>query len=684
MEALNQKNSLNIRLLSSNNILLHNQEFKLYEIAQGNKNEIKTIFTTNRMGEAHLNASEIFSKEAQSFELILNQSSVYKNKPIYNHRFLLRSYEYGHWCEIKFERKADKGSINSIRLKSKEFTLENNEKIVRNFYTFGDIVEFEAIYEDAKIKEEQIKWGYVFIQDKNTLDKLNKNQLTNNKKESSLFDEEILKDCFYIEKEEDKALLSSSIIYRHLENNEAYCGKHLSLQLPNSKDTQEQKALLVFAYKEIPNYNASYLIRINDYPQITIDCTLAETLRAHTNKDEISRLGWGVSYICQRLWHDNPSDAKELKDLTFRSSTSQDFIDTIPNETMKTIVKEVLPRIEMKEFAREIANQCPKVKSQIQQNDENNLRFYVELDWDEFYMKFPLMKGLEEKILQVIPFEGDINQFVKGFAKELVYETTESIRRNTKTPKILHNNFLDSAFYNLIIEWLNDQSIQKDLNNILNNNNSNAKLVVKLHNIYQGFTKNEKIFSLKSNDWKSDNICENQSLIDIKQPYKLWGQCMRTYGLGDTAFFEYTNFKEAIALYALTGKFNIYYIPSLFKIAQGKDNKIDIQILEIKAYIFDGFDFIGTPKQFVGAWNYEEMSFIVGDSAWTSFKEVTSLDKILPTDNIKQANKNVMFNQDYQNTQTLFHLGCNFRILTSTFKDIEVYSLSMPISIKVD
>ncbi|HEH5497309.1 TPA: hypothetical protein SHD65_001715 [Campylobacter coli] len=293
MEALNQKNSLNIRLLSSNNILLHNQEFKLYEIAQGNKSEIKTIFTTNRIGEAHLNASEIFSKEAQSFELILNQSSVYKNKPIYNHRFLLRSYEYGHWCEIKFERKADKGSINSIRLKSKEFTLENNEKIVRNFYTFGDIVEFEAIYEDTKIKEEQIKWGYVFIQDKNTLDKLNKNQLTNDKKESSLFDEEILKDCFYIEKEEDKALLSSSIIYRYLENNKAYCGKHLSLQLPNPKDTQEQKALLVFAYKEIPNYNASYLIRINDYPQITIDCTLAETLRAHTNKDEISRLGWG-------------------------------------------------------------------------------------------------------------------------------------------------------------------------------------------------------------------------------------------------------------------------------------------------------------------------------------------------------------------------------------------------------
>ncbi|PJQ13718.1 hypothetical protein CV451_08455, partial [Campylobacter jejuni subsp. jejuni] len=240
-------------------------------------------------------------------------------------------------------------------------------------------------------------------QDKNNLDKLNKNQLTNDKNESSLFDEEILKYCFYIEKEEDKALLSSSIIYRHLENNKAYCGKHLSLQLPNPKDTQEQKTLLVFAYKEIPNYNASYLIRINDYPQITIDCTLAETLRAHTNKDEISRLGWGVSYICQRLWHDNPSDAKELKDLTFRSSTSQDFIDTIPNETMKTIVKEILPRVEMQQLKTDNTKSRDKA------------RFYAELDWDSFYMKFPIMQELKGEYMNLKKLFGEESDFQKQF-----------------------------------------------------------------------------------------------------------------------------------------------------------------------------------------------------------------------------------------------------------------------------
>lgn len=46
-------------------------------------------------------------------------------------------------------------------------------------------------------------------------------------------------------------------------------------------------------------------------------------------------------------------------------------------------------------------------------------------------------------------------------------------------------------------------------------------------------------------------------------------------------------------------------------------------------------------------------------------------------------------NHDYQQiqiqqTQKHFNLGCDFRNLTSTFKDIEVCSFSMPISIKVD
>ncbi|EPB7468311.1 hypothetical protein ACRR5R_001805 [Campylobacter jejuni] len=648
MEALNQKNSLNIRLLSSNNILLHNQEFKLYEIAQGNKNEIKTIFTTNRMGEAHLNASEIFSKEAQSFELILNQSSVYKNKPIYNHRFLLRSYEYGHWCEIKFERKADKGSINSIRLKSKEFTLENNEKIVRNFYTFGDIVEFEAIYEDAKIKEEQIKWGYVFIQDKNTLDKLNKNQLTNDKKESSLFDEEILKDCFYIEKEEDKALLSSSIIYRHLENNKAYCGKHLSLQLPNPKDTQEQKTLLVFAYKEIPNYNASYLIRINDYPQITIDCTLAETLRAHTNKDEISRLGWGVSYICQRLWHDNPSDAKELKDLTFRSSTSQDFIDTIPNETMKTIVKEILPRVEMQQLKTDNTKSSDKA------------RFYAELDWDSFYMKFPIMQELKGEYMNLKKLFGEESDFQKQF-EDFLNDTLLDIK-----------NIKNTQEYTMA---LNIQAMKE-------NKTKNAE-VFKLYKKEETLPETHK--AIKDLQKPSD-IIDNSlyfQRFDIKNDvflphlglskfdaFSLQNSIQHEKEVLDK-FHSNPKYKQNFALYSIAGAFNILYIPSLIQITRVTRfynyHSLYAACKKVRAFIIDTVNFNNNGSdQPIGAWDYEKVGFDLYNSIMQyrntkfHFKYTSPKSFLFP-----------LYNSDFLKTKQYFNLGLDFFLYSSTFLDMD-------------
>ncbi|XAK36876.1 hypothetical protein AAH951_04505 [Campylobacter coli] len=648
MEALNQKNSLNIRLLSSNNILLHNQEFKLYEIAQGNKNEIKTIFTTNRIGEAHLNASEIFSKEAQSFELILNQSSVYKNKPIYNHRFLLRSYEYGHWCEIKFERKADKGSINSIRLKSKEFTLENNEKIVRNFYTFGDIVEFEAIYEDTKIKEEQIKWGYVFIQDKNTLDKLNKNQLTNDKKESSLLDEEILKDCFYIEKEEDKALLSSSIIYRHLENNKAYCGKHLSLQLPNPKDTQEQKALLVFAYKEIPNYNASYLIRINDYPQITIDCTLAETLRAHTNKDEISRLGWGVSYICQRLWHDNPSDAKELKDLTFRSSTSQDFIDTIPNETMKTIVKEILPRVEMQQLKTDNTKSRDKA------------RFYAELDWDNFYMKFPIMQELKGEYMNLKKLFGEESDFQKQF-EDFLNDTLLDIK-----------NIKNTQEYTMA---LNIQAMKE-------NKTKNAE-VFKLYKKEETLPETHK--AIKDLQKPSD-IIDNSlyfQRFDIKNDvflphlglskfdaFSLQNSIQHEKEVLDK-FHSNPKYKQNFALYSITGAFNILYIPSLIQITRVTRfynyHSLYAACKKVRAFIIDTVNFNNNGSdQPIGAWDYEKVGFDLYNSIMQyrntkfHFKYTSPKSFLFP-----------LYNADFLKTKQYFNLGLDFFLYSSTFLDMD-------------
>ncbi|EOH7045182.1 hypothetical protein ACMC1B_001768, partial [Campylobacter jejuni] len=550
--------------------------------------------------------------------------------------------------EIKFERKADKGSINSIRLKSKEFTLENNEKIVRNFYTFSDIVEFEAIYEDTKIKEEQIKWGYVFIQDKNTLDKLNKNQLTNDKKESSLFDEEILKDCFYIEKEEDKALLSSSIIYRHLENNKAYCGKHLSLQLPNPKDTQEQKALLVFAYKEIPNYNASYLIRINDYPQITIDCTLAETLRAHTNKDETSRLGWGVSYICQRLWHDNPSDAKELKDLTFRSSTSQDFIDTIPNETMKTIVKEILPRVEMQQLKTDNTKSRDKA------------RFYAELDWDSFYMKFPIMQELKGEYMNLKKLFGEESDFQKQFE-----------------------------------DFLNDTLL--DIKNI--KNTQEYTMALNIQAMKENKTKNAEVFKLYK---KEETLAETHKAIkDLQKPSDIIDNSLYFQrfdikndvflphlGLSKFDAFSLQNsiqhekevldkfhsnpkYKQNFALYSIAGAFNILYIPSLIQITRVTRfynyHSLYAACKKVRAFIIDTVNFNNNGSdQPIGAWDYEKVGFDLYNSIMQyrntkfHFKYTSPKSFLFP-----------LYNSDFLKTKQYFNLGLDFFLYSSTFLDMD-------------
>lgn len=661
------KESLSIRLLDSHSNPLKNQEFRLFEVQNGRRSIINTIFTSNENGEAFFNAKEVFKEGTQSFEIGLHNTLCYKRKPIYNHRYLLRNYEYGYLCEVKFAKKADDASIEKVTLKPKEYLLDNNEKIILKFYAGGDIVELEAFYDVTKIQEDEIKWGYTLLtassqehsknrEHSKNLDTLNKNQLTNDKKDSSLFDDKISTTCCHIEKRGDIAILSGTPIDMMQDNPQAYRGKTIQIALPK---TTNQQAILIFAYKNTPNYRASQLIRLNDYPQITIDCTLAETLRAYTRQDNIATLGFGVSYVCQRLWHDNPSDAKELSKLIYIDSHSPDFIESIPNATMQSIVKEVLPRITLQEFSKDSNNKCPAITSQMQEIKDKNIRFYVELDWDRFYMQFPLMRELNSQLLQTLSFN-DINDWVRS-------------------------NFLNSKFYDFFMEWINTKSNLDIITQTATTNNQ-AQLIVDFLKIYEGKTKNKDIFLLKNIEYQSQNSCNEQPLSNIKSPYKLWGNCFYAYGIGDIDFAMQTarDMERVIALYALTGKFNIYYIPSLFKITQGKDNVIDIQITEIKAYIFDGFDFIGTPEQFVGAWDYEKMEFIAGGSSWIAFKEITNLDKIFSTSNVKQSNETTIFNQDYQNTQTHFNLGLDFRILTSTFKDIEIFPLSMPIQIKIN
>ncbi|EAL4001662.1 hypothetical protein BLH99_08760, partial [Campylobacter jejuni] len=457
-----------------------------------------------------------------------------------------------------------------------------------------------------------------------------------------------LKDCFYIEKEEDKALLSSSIIYRHLENNKAYCGKHLSLQLPNPKDTQEQKTLLVFAYKEIPNYNASYLIRINDYPQITIDCTLAETLRAHTNKDEISRLGWGVSYICQRLWHDNPSDAKELKDLTFRSSTSQDFIDTIPNETMKTIVKEILPRVEMQQLKTDNTKSRDKA------------RFYAELDWDSFYMKFPIMQELKGEYMNLKKLFGEESDFQKQF-EDFLNDTLLDIK-----------NIKNTQEYTMA---LNIQAMKE-------NKTKNAE-VFKLYKKEETLPETHK--AIKDLQKPSD-IIDNSlyfQRFDIKNDvflphlglskfdaFSLQNSIQHEKEVLDK-FHSNPKYKQNFALYSIAGAFNILYIPSLIQITRVTRfynyHSLYAACKKVRAFIIDTVNFNNNGSdQPIGAWDYEKVGFDLYNSIMQyrntkfHFKYTSPKSFLFP-----------LYNSDFLKTKQYFNLGLDFFLYSSTFLDMD-------------
>ena len=175
-------------------------------------------------------------------------------------------------------------------------------------------------------------------------------------------------------------------------------------------------------------------------------------------------------------------------------------------------------------------------------------------------MKFPLRRGLSNQLLQTLSFN-NINDWAK-------------------------KNFLNSNFYDFFMEWIDTKSHINIITQTANTNNQ-AQLIVDFSKIYEGKTKNKDIFLLKNMEYQSENSCSEQSLSNIKKPYKLWGNHFYAYGIGDIDFAIQTarDMERAVALYALTGKFNIYYIPGLFKITQGKDNKIDIQITEIKAYI---------------------------------------------------------------------------------------------------
>ena len=165
--------------------------------------------------------------------------------------------------------------------------------------------------------------------------------------------------------------------------------------------------------------------------------------------------------------------------------------------------------------------------------------------------------------------------------------------------------------------------------------------------------------------------CHSISDIDFGLEYKL-------------SFEEKSN--QAIALYALSGKFQIYYVLDSFEVERINEKEIAIYPTQIKAYIDDSFDFRDNPNQTVGVWNYENIEFDSATSAAMALKywwnkEANEKEQIQLALKYHQNRDNNLscgamyyhlYNLDYQNTQSYFNLGLDFIVTSKGFKNIMI------------
>lgn len=333
--------------------------------------------------------------------------------------------------------------------------------------------------------------------------------------------------------------------------------------------------------------------------------------------------------------------------------------------------------MEIKEFANDIGKECPKVKVMAQKNAQANLRFYVELDWDEFYMKFPLMKGLEKEMLEIQLQKPSYGS--QGIPNPIL---------PTYNGKILTKGFL-----NQIQNFINSKKdIIKEIKDDKFTMQATANLLEIAKNPKEANISNvnNRIFSITAD---STNLQECEKFLDDIKPIVLRRNQMQYYEIPDTSFgAEYLpnvlneKSNQAIALYALSGKFQIYYVLDKFEVEKMSDSTIAIYPTQIKAYVDDSFDFMDKPNQTVGVWDYEKIKFDSATSVAMVLKywwnrEANEEEQIQLALKYRQnrdnnLNRGVMYyhlyNLDYQNTQIYFNLGCDFLVTNPTFKTIKV------------
>ncbi len=560
------------------NLPIENLELFLFKM--GSKSRF--LAKTNEKGLADFKISGL--NKFQLYLVYLNEQSNYKITPMYD-RFLISYNAIDEIQELRFYKYTDVFRINLY------------SKIGRYCFQKEDIVNFKA-YCPEHIQEEDIKWAYTFISKNLALkDILQDKKLTQG-------DEEELKQY------PAKCLNNAKNNTLKHKNNQSYSGKEVKDYEINNIINDSK--MIIFAYTKEPLDDVYTELVLGDIIQISIDCSMQEALNA---KDEVSKLGWTTSYVLQRLWHDNPRNATKISQLKYKNS--QELCQSIEDETMKALIKQYAPDIELKPF---------EIK-QILKSNIDPCNFYVELDWEEFYLKFPLVKERSKELLDIsspflsyFNFNPHLSDNVKTHIIQKLFNQQRLCRNNPK------ENCLDDIGISNTKQDLKYYSQLKNIADI-----EELDLIVHTENIKNAKTETEITFSVYPKD-KFLSIHDEYKRIDTLRPYDIDKATMQQgVGISDEDFgwklasLDEQTSAQALSLYACTGKFSIYYIPSKFLLKK-EHNKTYVYIKELYAYIWDTFDFddeehkyydnkehsdenIETLGQPVGTWNYKEMRF---------------------------------------------------------------------------
>ncbi|BAM32741.1 hypothetical protein HCBAA847_1511 [Helicobacter cinaedi CCUG 18818 = ATCC BAA-847] len=710
------KDTLRIQIVDFKDNPIENAEVRLIGIKNAEKYDVALNERTNINGEVIFDKIEKLRENTQSFEIRINHPD-YQMKPKDNYRRICRSYEYGRLCRATFEPKLSNFAVQKVIIDNKFLLKDIGHTITKNFYKPNDKIMLKAEYDTNKVKHNEIKWGYKKLTT-NDYDKQGKATDVDYILFSNL-------DSYIPTNIPTTQKIDKPLSYN---NDTLQLSKTDSINL-NIPQKWLNKSVAIFAYKHNPHWKVCQIIKVNDYPQIVIDGTHSEVLRANKNATltqgeqrfsqemqtlnaQAKILGWGTSYLLQRLWHDNPQIPNNFKtkdkyaaNKGLRYVSSKDII--IDDSSLYEILSN-FDEIKLKKLT-------------YKQHIEDSIEYYAELDWDNLYLKFPMMKDLEPKILG---------------------------KRQNSTTYIQENatHIITENFKNEIKDFLQNTTQRQEIANVFHNDSLVEKeffIALILDKMQERENLHQDKFRVRDcttlvpidtniiKDSKKEFIYNNQrlKLLTDCKPHEFARIHLQSYPLQDETFARYmgvdmkegerwsnywTGFqtmrksqqefnqlldsspysKSTIALYAITGKFSIFYLPHKITIKRNgqQANYLECFIDELLCYIYDSFDFSDEPYQPVGMWDYNEVAFNQYESmqhlsVYKTYKDlphfITAKFASMDTQRMEQDmnraieyskkhNLYYIINQNYQDYQNNFHFGLDYRIFSKNAKVIEI------------